>query len=93
MVAHAVSAVDIYVERREVPYLNDGERADYIGEKAALSDVAVVDMVQQRVIAPDNKYKYKVVYQLKIFDLFFFFYLNHALTFVLFQRIRIVNRE
>ena len=73
VVTDSVSAVDIYIERREVPNLDHREGAKHIGKEIPLGHVTVIDVVQKGIIAPDDKYKYKVVYQLKIFDLFLFF--------------------
>ena len=73
MVAHAVAAVQVDIEGAEVPYLDDGERAEHIGEEHTSRDEAALGMAQQRVVAPDYVYKDKVVDQLEILDLFLFF--------------------
>ena len=82
VVADSVSAIYINVECRKVPNLDHREGAKHIGKEIPLGHVTVIDVVQKGIIAPDDKYKYKVVYQLKIFDLLLFFQLQHAFTFV-----------
>ena len=58
MVANAVSAVDIDIKRGEVPDLNNGESTEHVCKEIALGDKAVLNMVQKRIIPPDDINKY-----------------------------------
>ena len=73
MIPYAVPAVEVNVERAEHPNLYNGKRAENISRKRAGCNKAVLNVMQQRVISADYINKNKVVYQLKILNLFLLF--------------------
>ena len=75
VIAHTVLAVHICVERGKAPDLYDRKPAQHIGEKHRGADKAVFDVVQERVVPPDDVYEDQVIDQLQIFN--FLFFLEH----------------
>ena len=68
----AVAAVQIDIEGRIVPDLNDGQAAQGIGQKGGAADKAVFHILNQGIVAADDIYKDQVIDQFQVFYLFFF---------------------
>ena len=81
VVAHAVTAKHVYVERREVPYLDDSQSAYYVREESGAGNKAVLKVAEKSIVAAHHVYEDEVVYELQIFYLFLFvLQLEHSMS-------------
>ena len=69
VIAHAVPAEHIDVERGEIPDLDDRQRAQHIRQEHAKRNKSVLHCVQQRIVPPDHIHKDQIIDQLQILDL------------------------
>ena len=74
MIAHSVAPEHVYVERGEVPDLDDRQRAEYVRYKSVRGNKAVLKVTEKSVVAAHYIYKYQVVYELEIFYFPFFLF-------------------
>ena len=71
VLSYAVSAINIYIVCSIVPYLYYCKSCHNICRKSSPGYKAVLKDMQKTVVSSDHIYKYQVVYQFDIFDLFF----------------------